>query len=565
MTLYREFLTDDRPFASYGDLKARFSLKAPDSFNFAYDVVDRYPLLESGKRALVWCNDEGEKRTWTFEEISDDSKRAALFFSSLGIKKGDTVMLILRRRYEWWPCMLALHRIGAVAVPATDQLLSADLSYRASAAGIKMIVACGNPAVQREIEKAAKSSPTVKSLVTVEGFRDGWIDFHKELSRFPPEFPRPSGEGAVAGRDPMLLYFTSGTSGNPKMVVHNGFYPLGHIITALFWQGVEDNGLHFTISETGWAKAVWGKLYGQWLCGSAVFEYDKHSFNPDRTLHLLSRHGITTFCAPPVIYRYFVRQDLSRYDLGGVRRFTSAGEALDGEVYNKFLEQTGKKIYEAYGQTESTVICANFTGEPVKPGSMGRPSPAYDVFIADGQGREVPRGTCGEISVRLPAGEKPCGLLSGYFRDAPLTKRAFEGGVYRTGDNAYMDGDGYVWFAGRADDMIKSSGFRISPFEVESVLLRHPAVMECAVTGVPDKTRGQAIKATIVLVPGRKPSRALEMEIAAFVKRRTALYKCPRVIEFVPSLPKTLSGKIRRSEIREKDREKTAKKPEEAL
>lgn len=461
-------------------------------------------------------------------------------------------MMILRRRYEWWWVMMALHRIGAIAVPATDQLLQKDIEYRTNAAEIKMIISYDNPAVQSEIEKALPNSPTVKKLVTVGPSREGWIDFHAEVDKCVPEFPRPVGDAAVHSEDPMLLYFTSGTSGYPKMVLHNYLYPIGHLITAKYWHGVQDNGLHLAVSETGWGKAVWGKLYGQWICGSAVFVYDMHSFKPDKMLQKIAKYGITTFCAPPTVYRYLIRQDLSKYDISSVVRFATAGEALNGEVYNKFIEQTGKKIYEGYGQTESTIICGNFLDAVVRPGSMGRPSPVYDVSVVNASGKPVPAGEVGELVIHLDKGH-PFGLLSGYYRDVALTANAFDGGVYHTGDTVYMDEDGYVWFVGRKDDIIKSSGFRISPFEVESVLQQHPAVMECAVTGVPDEKRGQAVKATIVLSPGYEASEELEHELFDFVKHETALFKCPRIIEFVHELPKTISGKIRRVEIREKD------------
>ena len=552
MALYHDFLVEDREFTSYEDLKAHCRLKAPENFNFAYDIVDRYTVTEPGKRALVWCDDDGEEHTWTFEQISADSKRTAYFLASQGIKKGDAVMMILRRRYEWWWVMMALHRIGAIAVPATDQLLQKDIEYRTNAAEIKMIISYDNPAVQSEIEKALPNSPTVKKLVTVGPSREGWIDFHAEVDKCVPEFPRPVGDAAVHSEDPMLLYFTSGTSGYPKMVLHNYLYPIGHLITAKYWHGVQDNGLHLAVSETGWGKAVWGKLYGQWICGSAVFVYDMHSFKPDKMLQKIAKYGITTFCAPPTVYRYLIRQDLSKYDISSVVRFATAGEALNGEVYNKFIEQTGKKIYEGYGQTESTIICGNFLDAVVRPGSMGRPSPVYAVSVVNASGKPVPAGEVGELVIHLDKGH-PFGLLSGYYRDVALTANAFDGGVYHTGDTVYMDEDGYVWFVGRKDDIIKSSGFRISPFEVESVLQQHPAVMECAVTGVPDEKRGQAVKATIVLSPGYEASEELEHELFDFVKHETALFKCPRIIEFVHELPKTISGKIRRVEIREKD------------
>lgn len=553
MTLEHDYLVEDREFTSYDDFKKNCRLKAPKDFNFAYDIIDRYAKLTPEKRALVWCNDDGEEKTFTFLQISQESKRTAYFLAQQGIKKGDTVMLMLRRRYEFWWFMVALHRIGAIAVPATEQLLSKDIEYRNNAADIKMIVAADNDATNKEIEDSLKNSPTIKALVNVCSPREGWIDFHEALKDIEPEFPRPLAEAATHNEDPMLIYFTSGTSGYPKMVLQNYLYPLGHIVTAKYWHGVIDDGLHLTVAETGWAKATWGKLYGQWICGTAHFVYDMKSFRPDKLLHKISEYGITTFCAPPTVYRYLIRQDLSKYDLKSVIRFSTAGEALNGEVFNKFIEQTGKKIYEGYGQTESTIICGNFLDAEIHPGSMGRPSPAYDVEVVDEYGNPVPVGEVGELVIHVEK-EHPFGLLTGYYKDATLTANAFDGGVYHTGDTVYMDKEGYVWFVGRIDDIIKSSGYRISPFEVESVLQQHPSVMECAVTGVEDPRRGQAVKATIVLSPGYVPSHELEVEIYDFVKHETALYKCPRIIEFVEEMPKTISGKIRRVEIREKDK-----------
>ena len=557
--LYGEFLAENREFADYADLKANCRVHAPDNFNFAYDIVDRYARDYPEKRALVWCDDNGGEKIFSFAEISAESKRAAYFLAASGIKKGDSVMLILRRRYEFWILITALHRIGAIVVPATDQLLQKDIEYRTNAAEIKMIVSYDNPLIQSEIEKALPASKTVKTLVTVGSAREGWVSFHDEYEKCAPEFPRPVGEAATCNEDPMLLYFTSGTSGYPKMVLHNFLYPLGHIITAKYWHSVVDDGLHLTIAETGWAKATWGKLYGQWICGSAAFVYDMNSFKPDKMLQKISQYGVTTFCAPPTVYRYLIRQDLSKYDLSSVVRCTTAGEALNGGVYNKFFELTGLKIFEGYGQTESSIIAGNFLNEAVKPGSMGKPSPAYDVEIIDPNGNPVAAGDVGELVIRVDK-DYPFGLLTGYYRDVALTADAFDGGVYHTGDMVYQDEDNYIWFVGRKDDIIKSSGYRISPFEVESVLQQHPSVMECAVTGVEDPKRGQAVKATIVLSPGFTASRKLEIELFDFVKHETALYKCPRIIEFVTELPKTISGKIRRVEIREKDKGKDPEK-----
>ena len=558
-SLYGDFLVENRDFKDYTDLKKNCRLKAPENFNFSYDIIDRYAKDCPEKRALVWCDDNGEEKTFTFADISIESKRAAYFLSAAGIKKGDAVMLILRRRYEFWILMPALHRIGAIVVPATDQLLQKDIEYRTNAAEIKMIISYENPLIQTEIEKAMPSSKTVKTLVTVGSEREGWVNFHTEYEKCTAEFPRPVGEAATNNEDPMLMYFTSGTSGYPKMVLHNFVYPIGHIITAKYWHGVVDDGLHLTVAETGWAKATWGKLYGQWICGTAIFVYDMTSFKPDKMLQKISQYGVTTFCAPPTVYRYLIRQDLSKYDLSSVVRCTTAGEALNGEVYNKFHQFTGQKIFEGYGQSESAIIAGNFLNEPVKPGSMGKASPAYEVEIVDPNGKPVATGEVGELVIHVD-GEYSFGLLTGYYRDVALTADAFDGGVYHTGDTVYQDEDNYIWFVGRKDDIIKSSGYRISPFEVESVLQQHPSVMECAVTGVEDAKRGQAVKATIVLSPGFEASHELEIELFDFVKHETALYKCPRIIEFVKELPKTISGKIRRVEIREKDKGKDPEK-----
>lgn len=562
-SLYHEYLAEDREFTDYDDFKNHCRLKTKPDFNFAYDIVDTYAADFPGKRALVWINDDGDEKTFTFDDISRESKRAAYWLVSKGIKKGDTVMLILRRRYEWWILMPALHRIGAIVIPATDQLLQSDIEYRTNAADVKMIISYDNPMIQGEIEKSMPNSKTVQYLVTVgTEKREGWLSFHEEYEKVPAEFPRPVGEAATHNKDPMLLYFTSGTSGYPKMVLQDYDYPIGHIMTAKYWHGVVEDGLHLTIAETGWAKSTWGKLYGQWIAGTALFVYDMNMFKPAKMLEMISKYGLTTFCAPPTVYRYLVRQNLSKYDLSKCTRFSTAGEALNGEVYTKWLEQTGKKIYEGYGQTESTIICGNFLEfSEIRPGSMGRPNPLYDVEILNPNNKPVPPGETGELCIHVEHG-RPFGLLMGYHKDVALTANAFDGGVYHTGDNVYMDEDGYVWFVGRKDDIIKTAGYRVSPFEVESILQKHPAVMECAVTGVEDAKRGMAVKASIVLSPGydKKNPKEMEIELSTFAKENTAMYKCPRIFEFLPELPKTISGKIRRVEIRERDKGKDADK-----
>ena len=555
MNIYRDYIESGKDFSDYEELKSGFKIKIPGNFNFAYDVVDRYARDTPEKRALVWCNDHGDERTFTFKEISEESQRAANFLVNHGIRKGDVVMLILRRRFEFWFFVLALHRIGAIAVPATNQLLQKDIEFRTNAAQVKMIVSFDDPKVQAEIEKAMPKSPSVRTLVTVGQNRGSWQSYHAEEPLLSTSFVRPTGDAATTNDDIMLLYFTSGTSGYPKMVQHNFLYPLGHIVTARYWQNVLDDGLHLTIAETGWAKAVWGKIYGQWLCGTAIFVYDMDSFKPDLLLRKLEQYGVTTFCAPPTVYRYLIRQNLGKYDLSKLTYCVTAGEALNPEVYNRFYEQTGLKMFEGYGQTESTVMVGNFPGMEPKPGSMGKAAPGYDVEIVRPDGTKCAPGETGSIVVRLDT-QRPFGLFAGYYHDEKNTEKVFANGIYHTGDVASYDEDGYIWFVGRDDDVIKSAGYRVSPFEVESILQQHPAVLECAVTGVPDKKRGQAIKATVVLSKGYEADKKLELDIFDFLKKQTAGYKQPRILEFVKDLPKTISGKIRRVEIRENDAKK---------
>ena len=551
MNFYSDYVEGGKVYTNYEDLKKNFKIKVPENFNFSYDIIDRYEEKEPTKRALVWCDDTGDERIFTFADIARESRRTANYLVSKGIKKGDAVMLILRRRYEFWFFITALHRIGAIAVPATNQLLQKDLEYRTNAAQIKMIVSYDDT-IQEEIEKALPASPSVKALVTVQSDRKGWLSYSKEISSFGTEFPRPQGELATHNDDIMLLYFTSGTSGYPKMVQHNFAYPLGHIVTAKYWQNVIDDGLHLTVAETGWAKSVWGKLYGQWICGSAVFAYDMVQFKPGVMLKKIEQYGVTTFCAPPTVYNYLVRADIKKYDLSSLKYLVTAGEALNPEVYKKVYEATGLKMFEAYGQTEATVMVGNFPGMEPKPGSMGKPAPGYDLSIVRPDGSKcAPKEPC-VLVLNLENG-RPLGLFTGYYHDEEKTKSVFSGNKYLTGDTAYYDEDGYIWFIGRNDDVIKSSGYRVSPFEIESILQQHPAVLECAVTGVPDPRRGQAIKATIVLTKLYEASEQLRISILDWMKEKTATYKHPRIIEFVSSLPKTISGKIRRVEIREND------------
>lgn len=555
MNYLADYIENYQEGLSYEDLKKSFKIKIPANFNFTYDIVDRYAAEAPEKKAMVWCNDENEEHIFTFKDMSDYSKKAAVFLTKHGIQKGDVVMLMLRRRYEFWWIILALHRIGAVVVPATTQLKADDIIYRTNTAGVKMIISFDDKRVLEQIEEAMPKSPTVKALVSVTEERKGWLNFHKEIEACEADFPRPQGDKATHNEDPMLMYFTSGTSGYPKMVTHNFTYPLGHIVTAKFWQNVMDDKLHLSVAETGWGKAVWGKLYGQWISGATVFTYDMLAFTPDLFLRRISQYKVATFCAPATAYRFLIHQDLSKYDLSNLKYCVTAGEAINPEVSNKFYEKTGLKLHEAYGQTETTCSIGTFVGIEPRPGSMGKPAPGYDIDIVDENGNTCKPNETGDIVIHLENG-KPFGLFSEYYKNPEQTEKALGGKLYYTGDTAYFDEDGYIHFVGRNDDIIKSTGFRISPFEVESVLARHPAVLESAVTGISDPKRGQIVKATIVLTKDYKASKELETEIKTFAKENLAVYKIPRVIEFVDELPKTISGKIRRVEIRKNDENK---------
>jgi len=554
MSLLSKFVSRET-FDSYEDFLQNFKINVPENFNFAYDVLDEIAEQTPDKLAMVWCDDKGSEALFTFGQIKKYSDKAANFFRSVGIKKGDPVMLILKRRYEFWFCLLALHKIGAICIPATHLLTAKDLIYRNNAADIKMVVCVAEDQVIKHVEDSLEKSPTLKYKALVGGCREGWYDFNAELEKASEIFVRPVGDEMTSNNDISLLYFTSGTTGMPKMVQHNFVYPLGHIITAKYWQNVQDGGLHLTVADTGWAKAVWGKIYGQWICGSAVFVYDHEKFNPKEMLDVIVKYGVTTFCAPPTIYRFFIKEDLSKYDLSKLTHCCIAGEPLNPEVYNQFLKATGHKLAEGYGQTELTVMIATYPWMKPKPGSMGKPSPGYDVDIIDENGNSCEVGEEGQIVVRTDR-NIPVGMFNGYYRDKELTEKVWHDGIYYTGDMAWRDEDGYFWFVGRADDVIKSSGYRIGPFEVESALLEHPAVLECAITAVPDPLRGQIVKATVVLTKNYKPSDDLVVELQNHVKTVTAPYKYPRIIEFVDELPKTISGKIRRVEIRENDSKK---------
>ena len=552
MTLYQRFLRKPE-FGSYEDFLHNFRINVPENFNFAYDVLDVIAEEEPEKRALQWAHMDGRERAFTFAEISRLSKQAANLFVRLGIQKGDKVMLVLRRHYTFWIAIMALCRIGAVAVPATHLLTKKDIVYRANCAGIKMVVTSAEGCFAASCEEAMPECPTVEKLLIVDGAREGWLDFEGLLAQESDEFPRPA--EPLRHDDIMLLYFTSGTSGMPKMVGHNFDYPLGHIQTAVFWHQCVDGGLHLTVSETGWMKSVWGKLYGQWLAGSAIMVYDFEKFVPKDMLAVLEKYKVTTFCAPPTIYRFMILEDMSKYDLSSIQHCTTAGEPLNPEVFEKWKELTGHELREIFGQTELCVTVGTFPWMKVCPGSMGKPSPQFDVDIVDEDGKSCAAGQVGEIVVRTQY-ETPVGMFLGYYRDEEGTKAVWHDGMYHTRDLAWRDEWGYYWYVGRADDVIKSSGYRIGPFEVESALMEHDAVVETAITGVPDPVRGQIVKATIVLKKGYEPSEELKKELQNHVKKLTAPYKYPRVIEFVDELPKTISGKIRRVELRERDSQK---------
>lgn len=561
--IVEKFLDRDS-FCSQADFIENFHIRVPENFNFAYDVVDARAEAEPHRRAMIWTDDHGTERTITFGELRDLTDRTAGFFHSLGIRKGDMVMLILKRRFEFWLSILALHKLAAVAIPATHLLTAKDIVYRDNSAGVKAIVCVGTPDVVHHVADAMPDSPTVETLISVGPLvPDGFVDFHEGIASAEP-YVKP--EHVNTNDDTMLMYFTSGTSGEPKMVAHDFTYPLGHIATGLLWHNLNADSIHLTIADTGWGKAVWGKLYGQWIAGATVFVYEHEKFTPANILDTMSRHRVTSLCAPPTIFRFLIREDLSKYDLSALRYCTIAGEALNPAVFDAFKRLTGISLMEGYGQTETTLTIATMPWIEPCPGAMGLVNPQYDLRLLLPDGTEAPDGEQGEIAIKLSAdGSKPVGLFKEYYRDPELTAYARRGGYYHTGDIGWRDEDGYLWYVGRADDVIKSSGYRIGPFEVESALMTHPAVVECAITGVPDDIRGQVVKATVVLAPEWRDRRDDELakELQDHVKRVTAPYKYPRVIEFVDELPKTISGKIRRVEIRRRDAEdvKKAAKP----
>ena len=542
-------------FDSYKDFKENYKVNVPDDFNFGFDVVDGWAKEEPEKPALVWCNDHNEEKRFTFTDISKLSARAANFFESLGIHKGSVVMLILRRRWEYWICAAALHKIGAILIPGTLQLTKKDIVYRANAAKINAVVCVNDDFVISQVEQSLADAPSIQHKIMVAEKRDGWLDFEEEIMKFPDTYERPQGEKATKVDDIMLVYFTSGTTGMPKMVRHNFSYPLGHVVTAKYWQRVQNNKLHMSVSDSGWAKFGWGKIYGQWICGATIFAYDMDKFVPINLLDKITKYKVTTFCAPTTMYRFMLQEDVSKYDLSCVQEWCLAGEPLNPEVYNQWKRLTGHNIREGFGQTESTVMLANFGWYEPKPGSMGKPSPLYNIQIVDDDGNCCEDGEEGRIVVMDIDKGLPTGLFTGYYLDEEMTKDNLGGKYYDTGDVAWRDSDGYYWFVGRSDDVIKCSGYRVGPFEVESALIEHPSVVECAITAAPDPIRGQVVKATIVLARGYQPSEELKKELQDHVKRVTAPYKYPRIIEFVDELPKTLGGKIKRAEIRKKNHE----------
>ena len=539
-------------FTSQEDYIRNFRIRVPADFNFAYDVVDAYAAEEPDKKALLWTDDRGGEIQFTFADMKRETDRTASYFQSLGIGRGDMVMLILKRRYEFWFSILALHKLGAVAIPATHLLTRKDVVYRCNMAGIKAIVAAGEPVITGHIAAAMPESPTTKLLISVgPEVPEGFLDFHEGIRHAAP-FVRP--QHVNTNDDIMLMYFTSGTTGEPKMVAHDFTYPLGHISTGCFWHNLHEGSLHLTIADTGWAKAAWGKLYGQWLAGANIFVYDHEKFTPADILRKIGQYRITSLCAPPTIYRFLIREDLSKYDLSSLEYCTTAGEALNGAVYDTFKRLTGVRLMEGFGQTETTLTLATFPWMEPKPGSMGVPNPQYDIDLLTPDGRSAEDGEQGQIVIRTDRG-KPLGLFKEYYLNDGMMHEVWHDGVYYTGDVAWRDEDGYFWFVGRADDVIKSSGYRIGPFEVESALMTHPAVDECAITGVPDEIRGQVVKATIILGDKYRPRAGEELirELQDHVKQITAPYKYPRIIEFVDELPKTISGKIRRKAIRADD------------
>ena len=517
-----------------------------DKFNFAYDIIDELGRKYPEKLAMLHIAEDMTERRFTFKDIKEASSQAANYFKSLGIKKGDRVLLVLKRNYQFWIAILGLHKLGAVAIPATNQLVVHDYEYRFNSAGVSAVIATADGKATESIDEAQVNSPTLKIKIVANGAKDGWHNFDEEYGLFSRRFVRD--EDTACGDDPMIMLFTSGTTGYPKIATHSHKYPLGHFITAKYWHCVERDGIHFTISETGWGKALWGKLYGQWLCEGAVFVYDFDRFDASKILPMFAKYNITTFCAPPTMYRMLIKQDISQYDLSSIKHATTAGEALNPEVFKQFEKATGLRVHEGFGQTETTLSIANLNGTPIKIGAMGKPTPLYDIDIVDSDGNPGADGETGEIVVHTD-NNVPCGLFLGYYNNEEATKEVYHDGLYHTGDTAWRDEDGYLWYVGRVDDVIKSSGYRIGPFEIENVIMELPYVLECGVSAAPDELRGQVVKASIVLTKGTEGTEELKKEIQNYVKKNTAPYKYPRIVVFRDELPKTISGKIIRNKL----------------
>lgn len=540
-SIYQRFCTEIKD--ENGGLK-KLTLNYPDNFNFGYDVVDEYAAVSPDKRAMVWCNVENEEHVFTFLDVKRYSNKMANVFREYGIGRGDRVMLVLKRHYEYWFAAVALHKLGAVMIPATHMLTVDDFVYRINASGVKAIVCTAQDDVPSTIKQALRKSEKTPMLWCVQKDIEGFFNLTSQMETAGDAFDRVETSAA----DPMMLYFTSGTTGYPKGVIHDFTYPLAHIVTAKYWQQAQDDGLHFTVAETGWAKASWGKIYGQWLIGSAVMIYDFDNFDPKQLVTVINRYGVTSFCAPPTVYRYLVRKGIE--SMPTLKHASTAGEMLAPEVFRKFTQETGIPLCEGYGQTETTLLMANFKGRQPKEGAMGTVSPFYNIELRDKDGKQVPDGQIGEVVIIPPASGKQAGVFTGYLDNEEQYKYVWRGGVYHTGDAAYRDSDGLYWFHGRFDDIIKTGGFRVGPYEIENVLMEHPAVVECSVIGVPDKLRGQAIKAVIVPGHGYEPTRELELAIKEFCNRRLAEYKWVRLVEFVSAMPKTISGKIKKTELR---------------
>nr|DAM65983.1 MAG TPA: hypothetical protein [Inoviridae sp.] len=540
-SIYQRFCTEIND--ENGGLK-KLTLNYPDNFNFGYDVVDEYAAVSPDKRAMVWCNVENEEHIFTFLDVKRYSNKMANVFREYGIGRGDRVMLVLKRHYEYWFAAVALHKLGAVMIPATHMLTVDDFVYRINASGVKAIVCTAQDDVPSTIKQALRKSEKTPVLWCVQKDVEGFFNLTSQMETAGDAFDRVETSAA----DPMMLYFTSGTTGYPKGVIHDFTYPLAHIVTAKYWQQAQDDGLHFTVAETGWAKASWGKIYGQWLIGSAVMIYDFDNFDPKQLVTVINRYGVTSFCAPPTVYRYLVRKGIE--SMPTLKHASTAGEMLAPEVFRKFTQETGIPLCEGYGQTETTLLMANFKGRQPKEGAMGTVSPFYNIELRDKAGKQVPDGQIGEVVIIPPASGKQAGVFTGYLDNEEQYKYVWRGGVYHTGDAAYRDSDGLYWFHGRFDDIIKTGGFRVGPYEIENVLMEHPAVVECSVIGVPDKLRGQAIKAVIVPGHGYEPTRELELAIKEFCNRRLAEYKWVRLVEFVSAMPKTISGKIKKTELR---------------